>query len=63
MFLTKGGRQDWRFCNDHANKSIRGIYDKAPKPLRIEVAPDADSDNGDNDDADSFVGTNDGFED
>ena len=63
MFLTKGGRQGWLFCNDHANKSILGIYDKAPKPFRIEVAPDADSDNDDNDDADSFVGTNDGFED
>ena len=58
MFLTtRRGRQGWLFCSYHANKSILGT-----RHPRIDCAPDVDDD-GDNDDADSFVGTNDGFED
>jgi hypothetical protein len=55
-YLTaKRGRQDWRFYSAQANKSILGIHNP-----RIDRAPDVDDDD---DDGESFVGTNDGFED
>jgi hypothetical protein len=50
---AKRGRQDWRFYSAQANKSILGIHNP-----RIDRAPDVDDDDGE-----SFVGTNDGFED
>jgi hypothetical protein len=52
---TERGRQDWRFYNAHANRTILGI--RSP---RIDSAPDVDDDD---DTGESFVGTNDGFED
>ena len=55
-YLTsRHGRQEWCFTSFHANKSILGI--RIP---RIDRAPAVDDDD---DTEESFVGTNDGFED
>jgi hypothetical protein len=65
MHLTTGrGRQEFRFLAYHANKKILGIRPNKilVHPMNRSSAPDVDDD-GDNDSLESFVGTDDGFED
>ena len=65
MHLTSGrGRQGWRYPEYNANKSILKIRPNkiGAHPMNRSSAPDVDDD-GDNDSQESFVGSDDGFED